>query len=214
MSPERIGGESYGYVSDIWSFGLSILTCALGEYPLSTEGGYWGLLHSLKEDAPPTVPEDRRDEFSDEFHDFIEKCLMRDPKERWSATDLLAHPFLADCAEQMENADDGMDQEGSETARDELAELIDVLVEHKIELAKAAMLARFKDRGDTDVPRVAPYDDSKLKALGKQLGLPFSRISNMFASRWRVISEALDAVAERLEGGDGSEGTEIYEGKT
>ena len=53
MSPERISGESYSYASDIWSFGLSILTCALGSYPLSTDGGYWGLLHSLKEDAPP-----------------------------------------------------------------------------------------------------------------------------------------------------------------
>ena len=37
MSPERIAGNSYAHPSDIWSFGLTILTVAL-EYPYSTDG--------------------------------------------------------------------------------------------------------------------------------------------------------------------------------
>ena len=31
---------------------------------------------------------------SHEFADFVEKCLIYDPKERWSAVQLLAHPFI------------------------------------------------------------------------------------------------------------------------
>lgn len=33
MAPERITSQEYSYASDIWSFGLSVLTCALGHYP-------------------------------------------------------------------------------------------------------------------------------------------------------------------------------------
>jgi len=58
MSPERISGEEYSYASDVWSFGLSLLTVALGRYPLQTEGGYWGLLHSLRDEPSPELPKD------------------------------------------------------------------------------------------------------------------------------------------------------------
>ena len=33
MSPERIQHEPYGYASDIWSLGLSIVECVTGQYP-------------------------------------------------------------------------------------------------------------------------------------------------------------------------------------
>ncbi|CAM9182783.1 unnamed protein product [Choristocarpus tenellus] len=34
MSPERLQGEPYGYPGDVWSLGLTVLTLALGKYPL------------------------------------------------------------------------------------------------------------------------------------------------------------------------------------
>ena len=78
MSPERILGETYGANSDIWSFGLSIMSVALGHYPLTTSGGYWGILHSVNEEPVPTLP---KDQFSDEFADFLSQCLHKDPNE-------------------------------------------------------------------------------------------------------------------------------------
>ena len=46
MSPERIEGGGYTFSSDIWSFGLSLMACALGRFPIDTEGGYWGMLQA------------------------------------------------------------------------------------------------------------------------------------------------------------------------
>lgn len=70
MSPERIASEvrpvrqilwrimdtdvccvifqEYSYKSDVWSFGLSIMTCALGKFPYASKGGYWELLHMIR----------------------------------------------------------------------------------------------------------------------------------------------------------------------
>jgi serine/threonine protein kinase len=74
MSPERISGEEYSYESDVWSFGLSLMTIALGEYPFNTAGGYWGLLHTLRDEEVPLLPDD---DFSPEFIDFIARCMVK-----------------------------------------------------------------------------------------------------------------------------------------
>lgn len=47
-------GQEYSYGADMWGFGLSILACALGSFPLlssqkGSSGGYWGLVHAGKE---------------------------------------------------------------------------------------------------------------------------------------------------------------------
>jgi serine/threonine protein kinase len=42
------------------------------------------------------VPDDGSLEFSPAFHDFIDRMLVMDPSHRWSAEQLLSHPFLAD----------------------------------------------------------------------------------------------------------------------
>ena len=42
MSPERISGLGYGFDSDVWSLGLSLLECALGRFPYPPcEPGEW-----------------------------------------------------------------------------------------------------------------------------------------------------------------------------
>ena len=78
MSPERINGEAYSTPSDIWSLGLSLMTCALGRIPLRTDGGYWSLLQCVRDDPVPSLPDDGR--WSDDFRDFVACCLK---KVRW-----------------------------------------------------------------------------------------------------------------------------------
>jgi serine/threonine protein kinase len=92
MSPERIDGGSYSYPSDIWAFGLSIMSVAIGRVPFENQGGYWGLVRCIRDGQPPTLPEDEG--FSIEFQDFLSCCLKHDPLERFSASKLLHHDFL------------------------------------------------------------------------------------------------------------------------
>lgn len=92
LSPERITSRSYSYVSDIWSFGVSILYCCLGENPFfSTD--YWELIDRIDRAPAPTLDPKR---FSPELCDFVAKCLIKNPDERPSASQLLSEPFLRD----------------------------------------------------------------------------------------------------------------------
>jgi len=120
MAPERIDGREYSYPSDIWSFGLALLTIALGKLPIDTQGGYWTILHHIRDCDPPQVP----DTFSEEFRDFISQCLQKDPQERKSAIQLLRHPFLLQAAAEEDTEGD------EEIGKAELAEILCAVAQH------------------------------------------------------------------------------------
>jgi serine/threonine protein kinase len=90
MSPERIDGKEYSFSADIWAFGLSLVTLAQGKLPIDTQGGYWAILHGIRDAASPSLP----DSFSSEFRDFVTRCLKKRPEERATCAELLKHPFL------------------------------------------------------------------------------------------------------------------------
>ena len=217
MSPERIGGEAYSYASDLWSFGLSILAVALGKYPLNTEGGYWGLLHNLKDEPSPTLPED---EFSPEFCDFINLCLNKDPNERPSCKELLDHPFLEGCSVAMEEQtrsirenllaalegyddeygeDEDMANQGSDTARTELDELCELSMNRLYNLWLRAKESQEEAESSTsegksgigNVPKQFPrIDRIKLANLSFQLGLSVNAVVRCFERKWRELTGA------------------------
>jgi len=94
MSPERIVGGDYGCPSDVWSIGLTLVTVALGRCPVTDNGrGYWALMHELTDKPPPTLPLGDP-HFGDEVRHFIGCMLTADPLKRWTASQLLEHPFL------------------------------------------------------------------------------------------------------------------------
>ena len=93
MSPERLGGKPYSFASDIWSLGITLVECALGQFPYTayTGSNYFVLLSQILNDPPPQLPADT---FSAEFRDFILQCLCKEPEQRPSAEQLLQHPFI------------------------------------------------------------------------------------------------------------------------
>ncbi|ETV78257.1 serine/threonine protein kinase, variant 1 [Aphanomyces astaci] len=93
MAPERISGGTYSYPSDIWSFGLAIMACAIGKLPMPTEDGYWGVVHAVQEQPSPCL-KDYGADFSPDLCDFLDQCLCKDPLKRPSASILLCHPFI------------------------------------------------------------------------------------------------------------------------
>jgi serine/threonine protein kinase len=93
MSPERITGGVYGCPADVWSLGLTLMTVALGRCPVNDNGrGYWALLHEIVDKPPPTLPAAN---FTAAFADFLARMLEADPTDRWGASRLLGHEFLA-----------------------------------------------------------------------------------------------------------------------
>jgi len=98
MSPERVAGGKYTFLSDVWSLGLTIHAVALGKYPyycgadgVSKKDNYWGLLHAIQEQTAPKPPEDT---FGEEFISFITAACEKDTEKRVPASGLLKHSFL------------------------------------------------------------------------------------------------------------------------
>lgn len=134
MSPERIGGEEYTFKSDIWSFGLSIMTIALGKFPYDSKSGYWELLHSIKELPVPELPKQK---FSREFRDFLSKAMQKDQYDRPSAKELLKHPFIINrIQEPVEKSQDVECKTTPESIKVELYEITRHLTQYYTGLAE------------------------------------------------------------------------------
>nr|WAB55566.1 mitogen-activated protein kinase kinase dSOR1 [Colaphellus bowringi] len=117
MSPERLQGTHYSVQSDIWSLGLSLVETAIGMYPIpppdaKTLASIFGppkdtdspdnskgprpmaifeLLDYIVNEPPPKLPSGI---FSDEFKDFVDRCLKKNPDDRADLKTLMNHSWI------------------------------------------------------------------------------------------------------------------------
>jgi mitogen-activated protein kinase kinase 5 len=95
MAPERIKGEEYSIHSEVWSLGVSLFEMAAGSFPYDSgkTPGARGidLWKSIVEKEPPQLPHSR---FSENFVDFVSKCMRKDPPSRPAPEALMRHPFI------------------------------------------------------------------------------------------------------------------------
>jgi serine/threonine protein kinase len=92
MAPEVARGEEQGPAADVWALGCTVIEMATGRAPWSGVGDVVAAVRLIGyTDAVPESPE----RFSAEAKDFLDKCLRRRAGERWTAAQLLEHPFLA-----------------------------------------------------------------------------------------------------------------------
>ncbi|GJN68516.1 suppressor of Sensor Kinase (SLN1) [Purpureocillium lilacinum] len=94
MSPEVIKGENPGRAGavDIWSLGCVILEMATGRRPWANLDNEWAIMYNIAQGNPPQLPSP--DQLGPDGIDFLNKCFMRDPKERPSAVELLQHEWI------------------------------------------------------------------------------------------------------------------------
>ena len=93
FDPDRYGGNYNGYAGDIWSLGLTLFELYVGHFPFLPAGQRpdWAtLMCAICFGEPPSLP----DSASKEFRSFVECCLKKESDERWTADQLLKHPFL------------------------------------------------------------------------------------------------------------------------
>ncbi|KAH7825566.1 putative p21-activated kinase 2 [Monocercomonoides exilis] len=96
MSPELIQGLEYDQKTDIWSLGITAIECAESEPPLMNLPPLRALF-LIATRPPPQLKE--KEKWSPLFHDFLSKCLSHNVNERWTAQQLLKHPFLSKACE-------------------------------------------------------------------------------------------------------------------
>ncbi|EEF37556.1 Mitogen-activated protein kinase kinase kinase, putative [Ricinus communis] len=91
MAPEVARGAEQGFASDIWALGCTIIEMATGCAPWPNANDPVSVMYRIGfMDQLPEFPCC----LSEQAKDFLEKCLRRDPKQRWTANQLLKHPFL------------------------------------------------------------------------------------------------------------------------
>ena len=91
MAPEVVRQESQGPASDIWSLGCTVLEMATGRAPWDNVENLCQIMYRIGCTTDvPVVPSF----LSDDIHDFLVHCFQRDPQNRWTASQLLQHPFI------------------------------------------------------------------------------------------------------------------------
>ncbi|XP_057899821.1 serine/threonine-protein kinase PAK 3-like [Melospiza georgiana] len=91
LAPEVVTGQPYGPKVDIWSLGIVGIEMVEREVP------YWNATPVLTKimiarGETPRLRQPNR--FSPCLRDFLRCCLQRDEEQRWSARELLQHPFV------------------------------------------------------------------------------------------------------------------------
>ncbi|XP_056427331.1 STE20-like serine/threonine-protein kinase [Hyla sarda] len=97
MAPEVVMCETckdapYDYTADVWSLGITLIELAETQPPNHEMNPTRVLLKILKS-QPPNLK--NRYLWSQDFKDFLNKCLQRNPQERSSVNALLEHSFVS-----------------------------------------------------------------------------------------------------------------------
>ncbi|XP_011011770.1 PREDICTED: serine/threonine-protein kinase pakH [Populus euphratica] len=94
MAPEVIQESRYDGKVDVWALGVSAIEMAEGLPPRSTVHPMRVLFMISIEPAP--MLEDK-EKWSLVFHDFVAKCLTKEPRSRPMASEMLKHKFIDRC---------------------------------------------------------------------------------------------------------------------
>ncbi|CAK5079277.1 unnamed protein product [Meloidogyne enterolobii] len=84
MAPEVI-------ISDIWSLGITLIEMAQIEPP-NHNMNPMRVVIKIQKSEPPTLAHPQR--WTSTFSEFLRKCLVKNPDERWNAQQLLNHSFI------------------------------------------------------------------------------------------------------------------------
>ncbi len=96
MAPERIdpvdpSNPVYDTRADIWSLGIALVELGTGQYPYKNcQTEFEVMTTILTQDAPVL----EGDQFSDKFKSFVNKCLIKQVKDRPKYNVLLKDPFV------------------------------------------------------------------------------------------------------------------------
>eukprot|EP00475_Leptophrys_vorax_P043402 TRINITY_DN8351_c0_g1_i1.p1 TRINITY_DN8351_c0_g1~~TRINITY_DN8351_c0_g1_i1.p1 ORF type:complete len:312 (-),score=68.67 TRINITY_DN8351_c0_g1_i1:62-997(-) len=89
--PEIIHQAEANEASDIWMLGIAAIEMASCETPYANMHPMRAMILISRDNIPSPSLEGN---FSQDFKDFVSKCLQKDPELRPTAKELLSHPFI------------------------------------------------------------------------------------------------------------------------
>lgn len=94
MAPERIDPKKpkYDIRADVWSLGITLVELATARSPYDGCKTDFEVLTKVLDSDPPSLPKDQS--FSQEFQDFVTKCLRKNHIHRPKYPELLEQPFI------------------------------------------------------------------------------------------------------------------------
>eukprot|EP01065_Artemidia_motanka_P003833 TRINITY_DN11834_c0_g1_i1.p1 TRINITY_DN11834_c0_g1~~TRINITY_DN11834_c0_g1_i1.p1 ORF type:complete len:1464 (+),score=302.92 TRINITY_DN11834_c0_g1_i1:64-4455(+) len=95
MSPEVLNGSPAGMSADVWATGCLLVELSTAQQPFAHAGdGSWSAVRYVS----ALKPTDRVDLGPHQFHELVEsflrQCIIVDPEARWTAEQLMKHPFV------------------------------------------------------------------------------------------------------------------------
>lgn len=97
MAPERIDpknfGRGYDVRSDVWSLGITLIEASTGKFPYPKWTSVFDQLTQVVQGDPPRLSSTDGN-FSSEFIDFVNTCLLKDCESRPKYTSLMTHAFF------------------------------------------------------------------------------------------------------------------------
>ncbi|XP_017029238.1 dual specificity mitogen-activated protein kinase kinase hemipterous isoform X1 [Drosophila kikkawai] len=96
MAPERIDPKKpkYDIRADVWSLGITLVELATARSPYEGCNTDFEVLTKVLDSEPPCLPIGEGFNFSQEFRDFVKKCLTKNHQDRPKYPELLAQPFI------------------------------------------------------------------------------------------------------------------------
>jgi len=96
MAPERIdpvrGRGGYDVRSDVWSLGITLVEVATGRFPYPRWSSVFEQLCQVVQGDPPRLQTSNN--FSPNFVNFVNTCLIKEENQRPKYNKLLEHPFI------------------------------------------------------------------------------------------------------------------------
>jgi serine/threonine protein kinase len=199
LAPERIAGQSFSFPSDIYAAGLTVIYLATGALQ-QVPKDYWALVQGANNASapPPSLPSDgdNATRFSDNLRDFVSRMVAKDPAARWTAAQLLEHPWFQveeDAATAESASVDPLEQwpgrQLTEPQTEELSILMDAVIQRWYPMPTA----------ESDQPAAefepSAYDVSRFTHLAQQLGWDEKAVIAAFVER---IQQRNAAALEQL----------------
>uniref|UniRef100_A0AC11E443 Serine/threonine kinase 3 n=2 Tax=Caprinae TaxID=9963 RepID=A0AC11E443_SHEEP len=202
MAPEVIQEIGYNCVADIWSLGITSIEMAEGKPPYADIHPMRAIF-MIPTNPPPTF---RKPElWSDDFTDFVKKCLVKSPEQRATATQLLQDEDELDSHTMVKTSSESV---GTMRATSTMSEGAQTMIEHSstmLESDLGTMVINSEDEEEEDgtmkrnatsaqVQRPSFMDyfdkqDFKNKShenCNQNMHEPFPMSKNVFPDNWKV----------------------------